>query len=316
MKKVFITGISGFTGKHLFKLLNSKNYQIYGIYNKSKLFENNPNSFQCDINDSKKLLNIIKKVKPDIIYHLAGVTYAPDPSKFEIFYKSFIMGTLNLLETVKNLEIDPIILITGSALEYGLISNQTDSIGEDCSIHPISHYGISKVTQSSIAYLYFKKYNLKIIRTRTFNILGPEQSENSVCSSFAKQIAKIEATRDNNNLLVGNLEAKRDFVDVRDVVEAYELLCEKGVIGEIYNVCSGKCFSIKEILNILLQFTNIEVDVKVNNKKFRKLDIPIQIGDNKKIKQSTGWEPKIPIEKSLEDLLNWWRVYFKKEGER
>lgn len=315
MNKVFVTGISGFTGKHLFKLLNSKNYQIYGIYNKRKLFENNPNSFQCDINDSSKLLNIIKKVKPDIIFHLAGVTYAADPSEFEIFYKSFIMGTLNLLETVKNLEIDPIILIPGSAAEYGIVSDQMNLIDEDCSLNPISHYGISKVLQSLIGHLYLKKGNLKIIRTRTFNILGPGQSERFVCSNFAKQIAKIEATIDNNKLLVGNLEAKRDFVDVRDVVEAYELLCEKGVIGEIYNVCSGKCYSIKEILNILLQFTNIEVDVKVNNNKSRKLDIPIQIGDYKKIKQSTGWEPKIPIEKSLEDLLNWWRVYFKKEGE-
>lgn len=314
MNKVFITGISGFTGKHLFKLLNSKNYKVFGIYYKSNFFESNPKIFQCNINDSKKLSNIIANVKPDIIYHLAGVTYICDPSDFEIFYKLFIIGTINLLEIVKSLEIDPIILIPGSATEYGLVSNSTDLINENCSLHPISHYGISKVTQSLIGYLYFKRYNLKIIRTRTFNLLGPEQSENSVCSSLAKQIAKIEKYRNNNNITVGNLKTKRDFLDIRDAVNAYELLSKKGVIGEIYNVCSGKCLSIEEILKILLKFTNITINIKIDKKKVRKLDISFKTSDNSKIKKTTGWKPKIPIEKSLEDLLNWWRLCFKKEG--
>lgn len=314
MKKVFITGISGFTGKHLFKLLNSKNYQVYGIYNKSKLFENNPVIFQCDINDSKKLLNIIEKIKPDIIFHLAGVTYISDPSNFEIFYKSFIRGTINLLEIVRSLEIDPIILIPGSATEYGLVSDKVDLINENCSLHPISHYGISKVTQSLIGYLYFKRYNLKIIRTRTFNLLGPGQSENSICSSLAKQIAKIEKYRNSKDVLVGNLKTKRDFLDIRDAINAYVLLSRKGVIGEIYNVCSGKCLSIEQILKIFLKFTHAKVNIKIDKKKVRKIDISFGTSDYSKIKRTTGWEPKIPIEKSLEDLLNWWRVYFKKEG--
>lgn len=314
MKRIFITGISGFTGKHLFKLLNSKNYKVFGIYYKSNFFESNPKIFQCNINDSKKLSNIIANVKPDIIYHLAGVTYICDPSDFEIFYKLFIIGTINLLEIVKSLEIDPIILIPGSATEYGLVSNSTDLINENCSLHPISHYGISKVTQSLIGYSYFKRYNLKIIRTRTFNLLGPEQSENSVCSSLAKQIAKIEKYRNNNNITVGNLKTKRDFLDIRDAVNAYELLSKKGVIGEIYNVCSGKCLSIEGILKILLKFTNITINIKIDKKKVRKLDISFKTSDNSKIKKTTGWKPKIPIEKSLEDLLNWWRLYFKKEG--
>lgn len=313
MNKVFITGISGFTGKHLFKLLNSKNYKVFGIYYKSNFFKSNPKIFQCNINDSKKLSNIIANVKPDIIYHLAGVTYICDPSDFEIFYKLFIIGTINLLEIVKSLEIDPIILIPGSATEYGLVSNSTDLINENCSLHPISHYGISKVTQSLIGYLYFKRYNLKIIRTRTFNLLGPEQSENPVCSSLAKQIAKIEKYRNNNNITVGNLKTKRDFLDIRDAVNAYELLSKKGAIGEIYNVCSGKCLSIEEILKILLKFTNITINIKIDKKKVRKLDISFKTSDNSKIKKTTGWKPKIPIEKSLEDLLNWWRLYFKKE---
>lgn len=294
--KILITGIKGFVGKHLSSLLKEKD-EVYGI-----------DKDNIDITDSFRLKKFICAVKPEKIVHLAAVGTSPlQKVSPEQIYKTNVIGTINLLEGILSANIDPVILLVGSSAEYGYSQIGENPITESQTLHPLNNYGITKAAQSLIGYQYFKTRNLKIIRTRTFNHVGPGERNGLVCSAFARQIVQIEKGIKEPIIEVGNLETQRDFTDVRDIVKTYKLLIRKGTPGEIYNVCSGKPYYIREILNTLIELAQVSVKIRKVSKRTAPFDVPLQFGDNTKVRNTIDWEPQISIKKSLEDLLDYWR---------
>jgi len=308
MAKVFITGINGFVGKHLIK--EYPNDEIFGLV-KTSTDENlgeNVKKFQGDILDSSGIRKIIEEVKPDIIFHLAALTSPSESLKNPVeTLDNNIKGQLNILEAVRNLELDCKTLVVSSAEIYGSVSEKDLPINENVQFLPTTPYAVSKITQDFLGYQYFKSYGVKSIRVRPFNHIGPGQAPMFVVSAFAKQIAMIEKGQQEPVMKVGNLTPKRDFTDVRDVARAYKLLMEKGEIGEVYNIGSGKSYGINEILNILISFSTEKIEVREDPSLVRKVDVKELRCDYTKLKNDTSWEPEIEIEKSLKDTLDYWR---------
>ena len=203
---------------------------------------------------------------------------------------------------------DPIIQIAGSSEEYGLVYENELPIKETNPLRPLSPYAVSKVSQDYLGYQYFKTYGLRIIRTRAFNHSGPRRGEVFVDSNFAKQVAKIEIGKQQPVIKVGNLEAIRDFTDVRDVVVAYWLATEKCEPGEVYNISSGQGWAIKDVLNKLVELSKRDdIKIEADPARMRPSDNPILIGDSTRFRQVTGWQPKITYEQTLKDMLDFWR---------
>ncbi len=312
--RVLITGISGFVGSHLAELMLAKDVEVYGTIRWRSKTENIDHIkgklklVDCDINDAFSVEKAIREVMPDQIYHLAGQSFIPvslsAPSETLI---TNIIGQVNIFEAIRNLKINPKIHIPGSSEEYGLVFENELPIRETNQLRPMTPYGVSKVAQDLLGWQYFKTYKLNIVRTRAFNHTGPRRGEVFVESNFSKQIAMIEKGLQEPVIMVGNLDAKRDFSDVRDVVRGYWLALEKGEMGEIYNICSGKPRQIKEVLDILLGMTKVKVEVRQDPARMRPSDMPIFQGDSTKFRNKTGWRPEIPFEKTLQNLLNYWR---------
>ena len=218
-----------------------------------------------------------------------------------------IIGQLNILEAVRELKLDPVVHIAGSSEEYGFVVENEIPISEENPLRPLSPYGVSKVAQDLLGFQYYKSYGLRIIRTRAFNHTGPRRGEVFVCSDFARQIALIERGKRDPVIYVGNLEAQRDFTDVRDIVEAYWLATDKCIPGEVYNICSEKAYKIREVLDILLSLSTHKIKIKQDTRRLRPSDVEILVGTSEKFRKQTGWKPRIPFEKTLEDILDWWR---------
>lgn len=312
--KALITGISGFAGSHLAEFLLYKRYEVYGTFYDKNTFSNlngfidGITLYQCDIRNYGNLKKIIEKVRPDEIYHLAAISFAPTSLKNpKLTFDTNLYGTLNLYETIKELKFNPKILFVGSAGEYGIVKNSDLPIKEECPLWPVNPYSISKTSADYLSYFYFKIYDLNIVRVRPFNHIGPRQTPDFVCSSFAKQIVEIEKEMVKPIIRVGNLEAQRDFTDVRDMVRAYWVAIQKGEIGEVYNICSERAIQIKELLNNLLELSLKKIKVIKNPKRMRISDASILQGDSSKFKNATGWRLEIPFEKTMEDLLDYWR---------
>ena len=317
--RTLITGIAGFTGIHLAEYLLSPdryndNIDLYGIdvvqdvSRDAQPIIDKVKILTCDILDEEEMKKTVNEIKPERIFHLAGLTFDPNSHQSpEKFYITNVLGTINLLEAVRQLKIDPLTHIACSSAEYGLILENENPVTETNHFRPISPYAISKLAQDMVGYQYYKNYGLRIIRTRAFNIPGPGEKEDFVCSNFARQIALIEKGKQEATIYVGNLDAKRDFVDIRNIVKGYWLAADKGISGEVYNLCSGKAYSIREILDILLQMTKMNIVVKQDPKRMRPSDIPLQVGSFKKFHKQTGWKPTISLEETLKDLLNYWR---------
>jgi GDP-4-dehydro-6-deoxy-D-mannose reductase len=198
--------------------------------------------------------------------------------------------------------------VVGSAEEYGPVEPEEMPIREETPLRPASPYAVSKVAQGALALLYGPAGGLRVVLTRTFHHTGPGRGEAFAESSFARQLAEIEAGRRPPVLKVGNLEAVRDFADVRDVVRAYWMLLEKGEGGTAYNVCSGRGRRVRELLDVLLAASGARVEVRVDPDRLRPSDVPAQVGDPARLRAATGWEPRIPLERTLEDLLDDWRA--------
>ena len=212
-----------------------------------------------------------------------------------------------MFEAVRKTQINPRIQIACSSEEYGLVYPEETPIKEDNPLRPLSPYAVSKVAMDYLGYQYFQSYNMQIVRTRGFNHTGPRRGEVFAESDFAKQIAEIEKGLKEPVIEVGNLEAKRDYTDVRDMVRGYYLAALKGEAGEVYNICSGKAVKIQDVLDLLTSFSDKKITVKQVASRMRPSDVELLLGDNTKFSKHTGWKPDIPFKQTMEDLLNYWR---------
>lgn len=315
-KKVLITGISGFAGSHLAEyLVSQKKYTVSGTYLLDSSLEhlsplkNKITLLKTDLTDAIKVSQLIKITKPDLIFHLAALTSPANsfnrPAETII---NNVTAQINLLEAIKNYELfNTRILIVSSADIYGKVAEKDLPIDEETKLNPANPYSVSKITQDFLGLQYFLSYNLKIIRVRPFNHIGPRQSPGFAVSAFAKKIAEIEKGKMKNTLSVGNLDAKRDFTDVRDMIQAYTLILEKGKIGDVYNIGSGVAYKMSDILKKLLSFSKIKIKTEVDETLLRPSDEPILLCDNHKIRETTGWSPKISLDQTLKDTLDYWR---------
>ncbi|MBI2034370.1 MAG: GDP-mannose 4,6-dehydratase [Candidatus Levybacteria bacterium] len=313
-KKALITGITGFAGSHLAELLLKKGYEVYGTTRPRSKTDNidhikrKMNLRDADLLDSHSLYTILSDIKPDFIFHLAAQSFvqsswASPANTMEMN----AVGSVHLFEAVRRARIDPIIQIACSSEEYGMVYSNEVPVKEENQLRPLSPYAVSKVAMDYLGYQYHQSYGIKIVRTRGFNHTGPRRGEVFVTSNFAKQIAEIEKGLKEPLLEVGNLEAQRDWTDVRDMVRAYLLSVQKCEYGEVYNICSEKTVRVKDMLDLLLSFSKVKVDVIQDSMRIRPSDVPILLGDCTKFKKATGWKPEIPFKKTIKDLLDYWR---------
>lgn len=315
MKRVLITGITGFAGSHLADhLLQRGNYEIHGLYRWRSRMENithitdKVELIEGDVRDAISMRHLVEEIKPDWVFHLAAQSYVPMSWKAPVETLSTnIEGEANLLEACRKAECDPVIHIAGSSEEYGLVYPDEVPIKESNPLRPLSPYGVSKVAQDLLAFQYFQSYGLKVVRTRAFNHTGPRRGDVFVTSNFARQIVAIEKGKDNPVIKVGNLEAVRDFTDVRDVARAYTLAVEKGKPGEVYNIASGTGIKISELLAKLVEMAHVSIEIRQDSERMRPSDVEFLVGDSTKFRNQTGWKPGIAFDKTLSDILDYWR---------
>lgn len=314
--RILITGITGFAGSHLAEhALLHEGVEVFGTRRWRSRTENvdhfadRVTLVDCDLRDAASVLSMVDRVRPDRVFHLAAQSYVP--TSWHAPAESFttnVVGQVNLFEALRRCECAPRVHIACSSEEYGLVHRHETPITEDNALRPLSPYAVSKVGQDLLAYQYFRSFGLHTIRTRGFNHTGPRRGEVFVVSNFAKQIALIEAGKAPPVLHVGNLEAERDFTDVRDVVRAYWLALEHGEPGEAYNIASGKAWRIREVLELLLSCSDATIDVQVDPDRLRPSDVELLLGDASKFKAATGWEPVIPFEQTVRETLEYWRA--------
>lgn len=313
--RVLITGITGFVGSHLAEfLLAQEGIEVFGTLRwRSKtdnieFLKHRIQMYECDLRDASSVRQVVEVVRPDRVFHLAAQSFVPmswrAPSET---MATNTIGQINLFEAIRQCGFFPWIHIAGSSEEYGFVLPEELPIRETHPLRPLSPYAVSKVAQDLMGYQYAHSYKMHIVRTRAFNHTGPRRGEVFATSNFSKQIALIEAGLQPPVIQVGNLSATRDFSDVRDIVRAYWLALEHGKAGSVYNICSGQDYSIGEILQMLLKMSSCRITVEVDPQRLRPSDVLRLRGDCSKLKQETGWEPQIPLEKTLEDLLDYWR---------
>jgi len=327
INKVLITGITGFVGSHLadYILANWPDVQIIGLTrwrspkDNIKHILNKISLCYGDLLDLPSLEAILEKEKPDAIFHLAAQSYVDFSFLAPIStLETNIIGTCNLLEAIKKLKLnsdyDPIVHICSSSEVYGQVKENEVPIKENNPFRPASPYAVSKVGEDMVALQYWLSWKIKTIRTRMFTHTGPRRGEVFVVSTFAKQIAEIEAGIVPPVIKVGNLDSVRTFLDVRDAVKAYWLLVNKCPPGEVYNIGGVEIMTIEKMLNKLLKFSKVkDIKIEVEKSRLRPSDVTLQIPCMDKFIKATGWKPEIKFEKTLEDTLNYWRDYLKKE---
>ncbi len=314
--RALITGITGFAGSHLaeYILANHPDTEVYGIMRWRSRTENiqgieeRIQLIECDLRDATSVKALFGRVRPDKVFHLAAQSYVP--SSWNAPAESLttnVLGQLNIFEAIREMEVEPWIQIACSSEEYGLVHEDELPIKEANPLRPLSPYAVSKIGQDYLGYQYHKSFGLKVVRTRAFNHDGPRRGEVFVSSNFAKQLIAVEKGKKPAVLQVGNLESRRDFTDVRDVVRGYWLATERCEAGEVYNICSGKAYFIQEVLDRLIELSGVQVKVETDPSRLRPSDVPVLLGDCTKFKKATGWEPEIPYDKTLADMLDYWR---------
>jgi GDP-4-dehydro-6-deoxy-D-mannose reductase len=309
-----VTGASGFAGGHLVRFLSLRpDLEVWGCDRGQArglpVAQPNVRMVRVDLLNADQARRVIARVRPDDVYHLAGQAFVgqswADPwGTFE----TNVRAQLNLLEAIVAEGLTPRILAIGSMEEYGRVSKADLPIREELPLCPDSPYGVSKVAQEMLGLQYYLSRGLGVIRARPFNHIGPRQSRRFVAPAFAAQIAAIETGRQEPVIKVGNLDARRDFTDVRDMVRAYALLVEHGREGEVYNIGSGQAKAIRELLDILIGFSNRKISVEIDPARLRPSDVMEVVCDASKLRAVTGWQPRIAFETSLKDVLDFERA--------
>jgi GDP-mannose 4,6-dehydratase len=317
--RVLITGITGFVGSHLADTLLAEHpeLELFGM----KRWRSRPDNIRhlgervrlidADLRDLGSLMRVLEESRPEVLFHLAAQSYVPTsytaPSDT---METNVVGTVNLLEAVRFCRLDPVIHICSSSEVYGQVDPKDVPITEACPLRPVSPYGVSKVGEDMIGAMYFRAYGLRTVRSRMFTHSGARRGEVFVDSFFARQVARIEQGLQEPVLRVGNLDSVRTFCDVRDTVRAYWLLVQKGRPGEVYNIGGSQTMSVRQMLERLLAMTPYggKIEVKVDPALLRPADVTLQIPCVEKFRAATGWEPEIPYEQTLREMLEYWRA--------
>lgn len=308
-KKALITGATGFVGRYLIDKLYSEDYDIYGTTLSGDLYDDpRITMFYLDLTDYVSTSKLINQIKPDEVYHLASQSSVKlSWEKPQLTTEVNIIGTINLLESVKEYIPETRVLLIGSSEEYGQTFKHSKQPNEDEKCMPENIYAITKHTQNMIGKMYVKAYNLNVIMTRSFNHVGPKQSPQFVISDFCKQVAEIELLGNKPVIYVGNLESSRDFLDVRDVVNAYFELLKSGTVGEIYNVGSGHSVRISDLLERIISNSSVNISVETDPQKFRPIEIEETIADITKLQNDTKWHQLYDLDDTILITLNYWR---------
>ena len=263
---------------------------------------------QLDLLDQAGVESLLRELRPRWVFHLAALSFPAaswDDPGGTIATNATIEA--NLLGAVLQVSPMPRVLVVGSGDEYGRPEGRNRRLNEDSPLRPITPYGVSKVTQDLLALQYFLSHDLPAIRVRPFNHAGPRQAPNFAIASFAQQIARIELRTQEPTLKVGNLDARRDFTDVRDITRAYLLAIEKGEPGQVYNIGSGSAPALREVLDHLLAMTKAKISLEVDATRKRTAEAPVYVADARRFERLTGWRPQISLQRMLRDTLDYWR---------
>lgn len=313
--RAVITGAAGFAGSHLVEHLSTHtDLQLFGIVRERGKISD-PTHLEGlmairegDILSLEFVQSMVREIKPDYLFHLAAQA-APsqswgDPNQT---FVNNVLGQMNVLRAIAAESPRCRVLVVGSGDEYGIVEPSELPVREDNPLRPNNPYAVSKIAQDMLGLQYFLSHRLQIVRVRPFNHIGPRQGGAFVCSSFARQIVEAELGLREPVVKVGNLDARRDFTDVRDIVRAYWLALSHGQPGEVYNLGSGTAFAISDILRSLLEKSHTKIRVEQDPTRLRPSDVPVVYCDYRKFHLLTGWKPKFPLEESLAELLDYWR---------
>ncbi len=318
--RVLITGIAGFAGSHLTELiLDQGDADVSGVLLGDGFTQNIDHIkdrltlVEGNLCDSRFVEQVFRELRPDYVFHLAAQAdvHLSLSSPADTLVNN-VAAQVYILEAARKMPTHPRVLVVGSADEYGLVRVDEVPVRETNAFRPTSPYSVSKIAQDMLGLQYFLTYRLPVVRVRPFNHIGPRQSEAFVTSSFAKQIAAAELGLGPNVVKVGNLKARRDFTDVRDIVRAYWLALTVGSPGEVYNLGSGQSRQIAEVLDVLVAKSTVPISVEVDPERLRPMDVPDMVCDASRFRQLTGWQPVVSFEQSLTDLLDYWRAKLKK----
>ena len=310
MKKALIIGAAGFVGGSLAGHLRERRGMEVSVTKlpREEFRGDSDRVYNLNILNKEEIVSLLFEARPDYIFHLAaqssvGVAWKNPSLTIDINIK----GSVNVMDAIRELYYKPRILLIGSGEEYGHIEEGEIPIREENRIRPGNIYAATKACQNMIGNIYAQAYDMEVMMVRAFNHIGPSQASIFVVSDFCRQVAEIEKGIREPVMYVGNLDARRDFTDVRDVVEAYGLLAEHGRPGETYNVGRGKAVSIREILDMVIALSGHDIKIEIDKNKLRPVDVPIIEADISKISSLTGWKPKIPLKQTIEETLNYWR---------
>lgn len=311
--RVLLTGIAGFAGSHLADyLVRNCEVELHGIVHRHehRIQHLLPHLHlhRGDLRNALWVSETIQQIQPTMTFHLAawsdvGGSWQQPWTTYELN----IQCQLHLLEALRRWAPDCRTLVVTSNEVYGLVQAADLPISETTPFRPNNPYGVSKIAQDMMALQYWNSHRLPTIRARSFNHIGPNQADDFVASAFARQVAEIEAGLRPPLVAVGNLDAERDFTDVRDVVRAYWLLSERGEGGGVYNIGSGRCYPVRFLLDTLLELATTTVKIELDPNRLRPSDVPMSVCNNQRLVTATGWQPQIDLRTSLTDLLNYWR---------
>jgi GDP-4-dehydro-6-deoxy-D-mannose reductase len=310
--RAFITGVGGFAGSHLADyVLDHTDWQVFGCVlpgSDCSQLDRRVTCIELDLRDRIAVREMLGQATPDVIFHLAAQAFVPaswdDPWGT---LENNIRAQTNILDALVKLGARPRVLVIGSNEEYGLVRPQDLPLDENSSLRTNNPYAVSKLTQDWLGLAYFLSHQIPVVRVRPFNHIGPRQAGNFAVPSFARQIALIEAGKQEPVIRVGNLNARRDFTDVRDIVRGYHLAVTLGEAGEVYNIGTGRSHAMGEILDILIGYSRVSVSVQQDPARMRPSDTPEIRCNASKFFRATGWQPTIPLEHALHDVLDDWR---------